>query len=79
MPVSYVCDRCGFPVLRGPAGCWVHASAGDAAFCAAFAGVSLTPSADLPACRDELAAFADEALEWAELTLPTALEGWPDE
>ncbi len=28
---------------------------------------------------DELALFAAEALEWAELTLPTALEGWPDE
>jgi len=27
---------------------------------------------------DELALFADEALAWAELTLPTALEGWPD-
>lgn len=25
----------------------------------------------------EFAAYADEAAEWAELTLPTALEGWP--
>jgi len=26
-----------------------------------------------------LAEFNDEALEWAELTLPAALECWPDE
>ena len=25
-----------------------------------------------------LSEFAAEALEWAELTLPTALEGWPE-
>jgi hypothetical protein len=32
-----------------------------------------------PAVADELAAFAEEALAWADLTLPSALEGWPDE
>jgi hypothetical protein len=28
---------------------------------------------------NEFAVFAEEALAWAELTLPSALEGWPDE
>lgn len=27
----------------------------------------------------EFALYADESLEWAEYTLPTALEDWPDE
>jgi hypothetical protein len=39
----------------------------------------LAPRSPAPAIGDEFAMFAAEALEWAELTLPTALEGWPDE
>lgn len=29
--------------------------------------------------EDEFTLFADEAQEWAGITLGTALEGWPDE
>jgi hypothetical protein len=36
-------------------------------------------SSSTPSLADEFAMFAAEALEWAELTLPTALEGWPDD
>jgi hypothetical protein len=28
---------------------------------------------------DQLAAFADELQEWAELSLVAGLEGWPDD
>ena len=49
-----VCDRCGFPVMRNPVGKWVHASTADSVFC----GLVLTPSADVPACRDDDPAHA---------------------
>jgi hypothetical protein len=39
----------------------------------------LAPGGTPPSIGDEFAMFAAEALEWAELTLPTALEGWPDD
>lgn len=39
----------------------------------------LTPGGPAPSIGDEFAMFTAEALEWAELTLPTALEGWPDD
>ena len=38
---------------------------------------SIVPAA--PSIGDEFALFADEALEWAEITLSAALEDWPDE
>ena len=37
---------------------------------------SALPPGDL---GDELALFADEVLEWAELSLAAGLESWPDD
>jgi len=40
-----------------------------------------SPGATLPSSDlgDELALFADEVLEWAELSLAAGLECWPDD
>lgn len=38
-----------------------------------------TPQDDTTEGGEEFAAYADEARDWANVTLPTALEGWPDD